>query len=345
MTRPVLPQELAGHFFGVGSVGEKDIQTPIPYIKRLMVPYAYQITHLREEDMIRQFGALIDEFEDAGDFILDIDTYTYRDITENDEPILIDEDHMHSLYTLNDGTHYAYFKTQQTAPATMGFSIRDSEGIQHLNESMFHFYLNLMSRVAEGQVELIGNACDTLILCQDDPGLGHVKSMIDEGKIVDLTLEQIIARSDSVFPDSVIPAFHFCDDWRALSVDGWHALWDGKPKLAHIDLVRYDPSIDEEQAEQINAFLKRGGGFALGVLPNLDEAYERPLMETLRTNIESAFRLLRDSGVDLELVAKQSMISTQCGLSGASEELTREVHSASLEFPNTLQNALESFYK
>ena len=101
--------------------------------------------------MIRQFAALIDEFEEIGDFILDIDMYTYRDITENDEPLLVEEKNLHSLFAMMDGTRYPYFKTQQTAPATMCFSIRGSDGKQLVNRYMFHFFESLMRRISVGQ--------------------------------------------------------------------------------------------------------------------------------------------------------------------------------------------------
>jgi hypothetical protein len=169
--------------------------------------------------------------------------------------------------------------------------------------------------------------------------------MIDEKKVVDITLEQIIKRTDSVFPKNVIPAYHYCDDWRTLAIDGWHALWDSKPKIAHIDLVRYQPEIGEEQAEKINIFLKRGGGLALGILPNLDESYSKPLKTTLEENLVSTLVAMQKNGIDLERVQRQSMISTQCGLSGASEKLTRNIHKDSPTFPEVFLDALDTASK
>jgi hypothetical protein len=340
LVNPVLPSELAGHFFGVGSLGEKDPLSPVSYIKRLALPYTYQTPSLREEDMIRQFGALVEGFEEQGDFVFDIDIHTYREVTEREKPIMIDEAHLHSIFALLDGTHYNHFKTQQTAPATMAFSIRGSDGKQHLTEMLFHFYCRLMERIAEGQVAMLADHCHTLILCQDDPGLGHVRTTIEEGKAPDLNLREIIARTDKLYPDGVIPAYHYCDDWRGLEQEGWHALWDAGPKLVHLDLVRYHPEVSGEQAEQINSFLKRGGGLALGVMPNVDESYSKPLLDTLAENLHHSLESMQASGVDLDLLRSNTMVSTQCGLSGASVELTREIHSRSHEFPAVFDGVL-----
>lgn len=282
--------------------------------------------------MIRQFAALIDEFEEIGDFILDIDMYTYRDITENDEPLLVEEKNLHSLFAMMDGTRYPYFKTQQTAPATMCFSIRGSDGKQLVNRYMFHFFESLMRRISVGQYEQLLKHCDTIILCQDDPGLGFVKQMIESGRVKDLTLKHIIELTDGIYPKQVIPAYHYCDDWRILEHESWFPLWESKPKIVHIDVNRYPPEIDTEHAERINDFLRRGGGLALGILPNIDDAYEKPILETLEENLAKTLSTCQKSGIDMDLLENNSMVSTQCGLSGASPKLSREIHTLSSEF-------------
>ncbi|MGY5859652.1 MAG: hypothetical protein RTU63_09800 [Candidatus Thorarchaeota archaeon] len=340
-----MPEQLVGHFFGVGSLGEPDATIPKEYISKLSLPYVYQLTSYRDEDMIRQFAAVIDEFEEDGDFLLDVDIHTYREITSDDEPLLPEEANIGALYSLMDRTSYPFFKTQQTAPSTMCFSIRDSEGNQLVNRSMFHFFERLMTRIAQGQINHLKDHCKTVIFCQDDPGLGFVKSMIESGKVTDLTFEQIIEKTDGIYPDGVIPAFHFCDDWRALKKDEWYPLWESRSKLAHIDVVRYPPEVDAEQAEKMNKFMEKGGGLALGVLPNVDDGFSDTVLDTLRVNLKHIFEAFANSGVSLELVQHNSMISTQCGLSGASPKLTREIHEISGEFPAIFHEQIKLFQK
>ena len=337
-----IPKDLAGHFFGVGSVGEPNPLGPLDYVKKLKLPYIYSITALREEDMIRQFAVLADGFEEEGDFILDVDIHIYREMVSEDESLMLDEEHGHSYHLLRDGTHYPFIKTQQTAPATMCFSTRDSGGKQNVTQNMFHFFLRLMTRIAVGQVQYLQEFCDSIILCQDDPSLGFVSEMIKEGRAPGLTLREIYQKTDSIYPDSVIPAFHYCDDWRQLDFDGWYPLWESKPKLVHIDVVRYPAEVSQEQAEKVNLFMKNGGGLALGVLPNVDDAYSMPIIETLQRNLAQNIKLLKDSGVDLDLVRSNTMISTQCGLSGASPELSRKIHEESLQFKEIFYQVLET---
>jgi len=337
----ILPEALAGHFFGVGSLGEVDHDSPMQYMKKLALPYSFQLPAFREEDMIRQFGAIVEGYEEEGEFVLDIDIDTYRDITSEDEPLLPSGAYMPSLYSMMDGTQYPYFKTQQTAPATMCFSIRGSDGKQLFNRSMFHFFVRLMSRIALGQLRHLKEHCETIILCQDDPSLGFVRDMIETDRASGVFLDQIIEKTDAIYPSGVVPAFHYCGDWRELRKDDWFLLWDSLPKLAHIDVLRYPPDIDEEQTERMNGFMKRGGGLALGLLPNVDEGYTRSVLETLRVNLATTLDKMVKTGIDIDLVERNTMLSTQCGLSGASVSLTREIHEQSAYFRSEFTDILE----
>lgn len=342
MKKPILPEELIGHFLGVGSVGETDPKVPLSYVKPLRVPYAYELPTLREEDMIRRFASLVDGFEEKGDFVMDVDMYSYRDMTEDDSPLLPDEAHAHSLYSMIENASYDFFKTQQAAPSTMCFSTRGADGKQLVTRAMFHFYSSLMSRAARGQAKHLSQCSRNLILCQDDPALGFVSKMLQEGKGEGLTLKHIIRSTEKVYPEGVIPAYHFCDDWRKLTEDDWYILWDGPPKIIHIDLLSFSPDIDSKHAEKLNSFLDSGGSIALGILPNVDSGFAKPVIETLRQNLARTLQSFHKSGVNVSLLDDRAMISTQCGLSRASSSLCREIHGKSKEFPLILKKAIKS---
>ena len=100
--------------------------------------------------------------------------------------------------------------------------------------------------------------------------------------------------------------------------------------------------MNPEQAEKMNEFMKHGGGLALGALPNVDDSYSKSILETLETNLNQSFRLLKESGVDLDLVEKNTLVSTQCGLSGASPELSRNIHDESSKFQEVFLQVLET---
>jgi hypothetical protein len=341
--KPILPSELIGEFFGVGSVGETDPKTPLAYVKPLKVPYAYELPIIREEDMIRRFAALVDGFEEKGDFVMDVDMYTYREITDDDSPLIVDETHAHGLYLMVQNASYDFFKTQQAAPATMCFSTRGTDGRQLVSKPMFHFYSSLMSRAAKGQVKHLSQYCKKIILCQDDPALGFVVKMIGEARGEGLTLKHVVQSTENVFPKETIPAYHYCDDWRQLVKDDWYLLWDGPPKIVHIDLLSFNPEISPDHAERLNSFLEKGGSLALGILPNVDGGFLKSVVETLTRNLATVMQSFHRSGVSVSLLSERTMISTQCGLSRASSSLTREIHEKNREFPAILRNAMKRF--
>ncbi len=339
----VVPQRLVGEFFGVGSLGAKDYTAPLDYITDLALPYWYQLPKYKEEDMVRQFAYLIDGFEEEEDFTLDVDMYTYREILQDDSPLVPDNEHAHGLYLLQSRGPFVDFKTQQTAPATMAFSIRGTDGCQLLSKSMISFFASLMARVAAGQVRFLDNFCENIILCQDDPALGHAVNMIQSNKIGDLEVWELARATEGVYPEEAIPAYHYCDDWRRLQFGDDYFLWDSKAKIVHIDVLRYPPHLESEQSEAINHFIERGGGFALGVIPNNDEGFFDSVIELLRKGLKSTLQAFTDSGVSIELIAENSMVSTQCGLSGLSNALTERIHAESRKFKGVFNELKNSF--
>jgi hypothetical protein len=69
------------------------------------------------------------------------------------------------------------------------------------------------------------------------------------------------------------------------------------------------------------------------VLPNIDDSYNAPVIETLRYNLKETLEMFKKSGVNLDLLRYNTMLSTQCGLHSAGVELIREIHETSREFP------------
>ncbi len=338
MQTRLISDSLRGHFLGVGSVGGLDCEAPLQYVASLAVPYCYQLPSHREEDMVRQFAYLIDGFERNDDYILDLDMSTYQDIVLDDDPLLPDEQHASAFYRMMREKSYVVYKTQQTAPATMSFSIRSPSGKTMVSADMFRLFSCLMRRVARGQAEYLKQNCESVILCQDDPAIGFVQEMIANGEAPGLTFDSVINETERVYPTDVIPAYHYCSDWRVLRHKSQYPLWESRRKIVHIDLVRYPPPVNEEQSERISSFLKGGGGIALGVIPNTDEGFTNGVAPTIRRNLRIALKGFRNCGVDVSLVSENALVSTQCGLFHASASLTAKIHSLDESLPGILEN-------
>ena len=76
--------------------------------------------------------------------------------------------------------------------------------------------------------------------------------------------------------------------------------------------------------DEISAFLERGGALAWGIVPN-NEAAKDETPESLADRIDGYIDTLVSKGVDRDLLIKRSLITPQCGLGGADEELVRPI--------------------
>lgn len=328
---------------GVGSLVEETANSALEYILDLCLPYAFQRPSNPDEDMIRQFGALLPGFEEKGTFIYDPDFDSFQDILQNEEGLVPNERYFGSLYELKNHVPFKFLKVQATAPATMCYSIRGDDGRQHLTPQMFKFYTSLVARIVRGYVQFFNGDVEQLIVCQDDPSFGFVTEAINAGNVPGLSAHHIMKITDQLYPKEIIPAYHYCYDWRVLTEDDTHLIWQSKPKIAHLDMITYPPEVDASQAELINKFLESGGAIALGVLPNVDDAYSESVISYFEKSLKAAISLLIESGVNINLLEENSMVSTQCGLSGASPKLSRIIHEHDKEYPEILKRTCAEF--
>ncbi|MFW9977299.1 MAG: hypothetical protein ACFFEJ_04340 [Candidatus Thorarchaeota archaeon] len=343
MTKSILPPELQGQFLGVGSIKEDEENEALDYVLDLKLPYAYQKSMKPEEDMIRQFGASLEGFEDKGTFIYDVGYDDFQGVIDEDAGIIPNQKYFSSLHELLKKGSFRYLKTQLTAPATMCFSIRGEDGRQHLTPQMFRFFSRLMARVATGYVSFLERTVENLIICQDDPSFGFITEAIEVGNVSGLSARFIMKTTDEIYPKNVIPAYHYCYDWRVLAENGYHLIWQSKPKIAHLDMIAYPPELEANQAELVNSFLQSGGAIALGVIPNVDSAYSEPVLSYFEKALQRSISLMIKSGISIDLLESNTMVSTQCGLSGASPALSREIHQNSRKYPEIVDKIYMGF--
>ncbi|TFG11836.1 hypothetical protein EU537_11295 [Candidatus Thorarchaeota archaeon] len=333
-----LPKNLRGEFFGVGSLGEKKHSEPLDYVNSLSLPYTFQIPANKEEDMIRQFAVLIDGFEEEGGFLWEPDINVYREMLQSHKPLLPPRKNFPSLYSMCEKREYNIIKTQITAPVTMAYNIRSPDGKKLVSAHLLPFFESLMSRIGQGISSHLENCSNEIVLCQDDPSMAFILEDIKRETHQEFSMKNLMDSVDNTYPKDIIPAYHYCGDWRVAHLKEDYLLWDSTPKIVHIDLINYTPEISNEHAEKINRFIQRGGALALGVIPNTDDGIRGSVLQDLRTNLRLTIDSFQDAGVETDLLISSSMISTQCGLSGASRELTRKVHHLSDEYPAILKS-------
>jgi hypothetical protein len=220
----------------------------------------------------------------------------------------------------------------------MAYNIRSPDGKKLVSGHLLPFFEALMTRIGKGVKQHLDNSADEIVLCLDDPSMAFILEDIRRGTLQEFGMKDLADSVDKTYHEDVIPAYHFCGDWRVAKLDQTYLLWDGIPKIIHIDMINYPPKISDQHAQKINHFLENGGALALGVIPNIDDGIKQSVLEDLRSNLQRSIDLFQRAGVDTDLLISECMISTQCGLSGASRSLTREIHQLSEEYPAVLES-------
>lgn len=273
------------------------------------------------ENMYAQYarylpGAQIDEARKK--IRVDLSSYDPEDIymrivSEDVDSFSLPEDSFagfHELMSRELPGSVRAIKGQVTGPLSMGLQLTDQNDRPVLYDEAYaeiiRKCLNLMARWQER--ELL-KKCSTAITFLDEPYLSMMGTPFA-----------------SVCPDDVrtwiadvkgglegLTGIHCCanTDWPfVMSLD--------------IDFLSFD-AYDYGYTmllypEEVQRYLEDGGSLAWGLVPNSEEKLGKENVDTLVASMESMLSSLASKGVDAELLARQSIITPQCGLSGLSED-------------------------
>ena len=114
-----------------------------------------------------------------------------------------------------------------------------------------------------------------------------------------------------------ITAIHCCGNTN------WPLVLSTNIQLLNFDAYVYGKNITLFP-EEISAFLDRGGILAWGIVPN-SSLIEGETPETLADRLCEHIDDLVRKGVDRDIIAKQSLLSPQCGLGGCDGEFVDEI--------------------
>jgi hypothetical protein len=85
-----------------------------------------------------------------------------------------------------------------------------------------------------------------------------------------------------------------------------------------VDVVSFDAFSYAENlalfAEDVKAFLARGGVLAWGIVPTTEELIAQETSEHLVERLEAAINLLVKKGIDRDLLCERALITPACGL-------------------------------
>jgi len=188
---------------------------------------------------------------------------------------------------------------QLEGPISFGFNVLDENERPILfNDTVRPFMLEFMARRINVQLQKLKERNANAFMFVDEPGMqflfsalagyGDIKAKAD--------LDQFFAMVER--PRGI----HLCGnpDWDfLLGLD--------------LDVLSLDAYTNAEifsaYATSIRKFLDRGGTIVWGIVPTGVEAFEKENFQSLIFQLENVWRVLRDKGVDFELLLSRSLLS------------------------------------
>jgi len=248
--------------------------------------------------------------------IVDLDNYdpteAYMAILGEDVDYFyaIEENHA-GLYEFlgRDLSKFKAVKGQVTGPISEGLQVEDSTGRPVIyNESYSEIVRKTVNMTAKWQVAKLKELNENVIMFFDEPSislLGTPFASISDSDAV-AWLNEAMEGVDA------LKAIHCCGNTN------WSLVMSTDIDILNFDAYVYGKNITL-YPEDISAFLERGGVLAWGIVPN-GSLIEGETPESLADRMMEHINDLVAKGVDKDLLAKNSMITPQCGLGGADPE-------------------------
>ncbi len=313
------------------------------------IPLWVQLPVFQEEGMVPQFmpgmpGLVrqedrwrVDSASDAFEPALTAFYEDYLEAAENDA-VLLDSRfalasdvargfHVFMARAAQEKTALLAVKGQVTGPVTFGLGLKD-----HQDRPVFYDLhtrdaaVKLLSLKAAWQVAQLKTLGVPVIVFVDEPALAGYGS----SELISISGEEI---TDAL--GEVVAAIHKAGGRAGIHVcanTDWGLLLD-----TALDVVNFDAYGYAERfllyADQVRAFLARGGLIAWGIIPTGPaEVIEKESLESLVGRWQELMAAAEQAGLDPAILRRQSLITPSCGTGSLSVaharkvlDLTREV--------------------
>lgn len=210
-------------------------------------------------------------------------------------------------------------KGQLSGPLTLGLQITDKNRRScYYDETQRDMLVKTIDMHAQWQTARLKEFGLPVLMTIDDPGLYAV------GASTHVTLEKSQLISDlNVIAEGIlhqggIPGVHVC-----AGMD-WSILFDSKIQVVNFDAYEYMTSM-LVLADQLNAFLQRGGVLSWGIVPTQPADWQEST-STLRQRLEQNIKELVKRGVDEGCLRRQSMLTPSCGTGTLGIEMANRIY-------------------
>jgi len=204
---------------------------------------------------------------------------------------------------------------QLEGPISFGFNVLD-EGERPIlfNDTVRPFMLEFMARRINVQLQKLKERNVNAFMFVDEPGMQFLFSALaGYGDIKAKTdLDQFFAMVER--PRGI----HLCGN------PDWDFLLGLDLDVLSLDIYT-NAEIFSAYAKSIRKFLDRGGTIVWGIVPTGVEAFEKENFQSLVSQLENVWRVLRERGIDFDLLLSRSLLSpATCCLVNPDREKTVE---------------------
>jgi len=204
---------------------------------------------------------------------------------------------------------------QLEGPISFGFNVLD-EGERPIlfNDTVRPFMLEFMARRINVQLQKLKECNVNAFMFVDEPGMQFLFSALaGYGDIKAKTdLDQFFAMVER--PRGI----HLCGN------PDWDFLLGLDLDVLSLDIYT-NAEIFSAYATSIRKFLDRGGTIVWGIVPTGVEAFEKENFQSLVSQLENVWRVLRERGIDFDLLLSRSLLSpATCCLVNPDREKTVE---------------------
>jgi len=219
-------------------------------------------------------------------------------------------------------------KGQVTGPISWGLTVVDQDRRPVLYDDILADALAKHLRLkAAWQERELAKLAPTTIIFIDEPYMSAFGSAY-----ISLNREQVITLLEEVFAGITgLKGTHCCGN------TDWSLLLSTSAEIISFDTYNYAQAFSL-YAEEVRAFLERGGIVAWGIVPaDNEEALMNETVESLVARLHEAMDLLVRKGISFDDLIHASLITPSCGLRTVSEKAAERAFELTVQVSETMR--------
>ncbi len=313
-----LPRALAT---GVGSLPHPDVSQALGVVLKdfATLPFWPQLPRRDfRENMYVQFSQDLPSVKiDPGhewigavtgdDTLAEVEAFYARYLTEDASLFAVSEEYAAGLYAFKREKERLgqarWIKGQITGPISFGLKVTDQKLRPMLyDDTLRDVLVKHVARKARWHEQFLSELGETLTFV-DEPSLSLIGA-----SVVALNRDEVVRDLEEVYAGlKGLKGTHCCGntDWSLLL-------------QTSVDIISFDAFNYAENlalfADDVKAFLGRGGALAWGIVPTVEEEINRQTPEHLVAVLDDAMDLFVKKGIDRHCLYEQALITPACGL-------------------------------